>query len=83
MRCGLDGEEIFRPNWRTGLTPTQLRFVREVDGRRTIRQIAKRVAQSKESPRASTVELEEFGRKLFESLWRLDFVAMTLKAKPA
>jgi len=81
MRCGLDGEEIYRPNWRTGLTPAQLRFVQQVDGRRTIRQIAKRLAQSKESPRASTTELEEFGRKLFESLWRLDFVAITLNAK--
>ena len=78
MRCGIDGEEIYRPNWRTGLTGVQLRFVQQVDGRRTIRQIAKRLAQTKESPAASTTELEEFGRKLFESLWRLDFVAMTL-----
>lgn len=83
MRCGLDGEEIYRPNWRTGLTPAQFQFVQEVDGRRTIRQIAKRLAQSKGSPRASAAELEEFGRKLFESLWRLDFVAMTRNAKPA
>ncbi len=82
MRCGLDGEEIYRPNWRTGLAPAQLRFVQEVDGRRTIRQIAKRLAQSKEPPRATAAELEEFGRKLFESLWHLDFVAMTRNTRP-
>lgn len=77
MRCGLDGDEIYRPNWRTGLTPAQLRFVQQVDGRRTIRQIAEGLAQSKEPPGTDAAELGEFGRKLFESLWRLDFVAMT------
>jgi SAM-dependent methyltransferase len=82
MRCGLDGEEIYRPNWRTGLTPAQLGFVEQVDGRLTIRQIAKRLAQTKEPPRAEAAELEEFGLKLFESLWRLDFVAMTRNTKP-
>ncbi len=82
MRCGLDGEEIYRANWRTGLTPAQLRFVQQVDGRRTIRQIATRLAQSKEPPRASPAELVKFGRKLFESLWRLDFVAMTWNTRP-
>ena len=82
MRCGLEGEEIYRPNWRAGLTPDQLRFVQQVDGRRTIRQIAKRLTQSKEPPRAKAAELEEFGRNLFESLWRLDFVAMTRKTRP-
>jgi SAM-dependent methyltransferase len=82
MGCRLDGEEIYRPNWRAGLTPDQLRFVQQVDGHRTIRQIAKRVAQSKEAPRANAAELGEFGRKLFESLWRLDFVAMTRTTRP-
>lgn len=83
MRCGLDGEEIYRPNWRTALTPAQFQFVQQVDGRRTIRQIAKSLAQSKGAPRTNAAELEEFGRKLFESLWRLDFVAMTRNTKPA
>jgi SAM-dependent methyltransferase len=81
MRCGLDGEEIYRPNWRTALTPAQLRFVQQVDGRRTIRQIAQRLAQSTEPPRVRAAELGEFGRKLFESLWRLDFVAITLNPR--
>lgn len=83
MGCGVDGEEIFRPNWRTVVTPAQMRFLRHVDGRSTIRQIAGRVAKSGESSGASQRDLEEFGRILFESLWRLDFVAMTLKADPS
>ena len=48
--------------------------------RRTIREIAARVAQSGRSPRAGATDLEEFGRKLFQSLWRLDFHAMALNA---
>jgi SAM-dependent methyltransferase len=80
MRCGLSGTEIFRPTWRMGLNPAQLPFVQNVDGHRTIREIAERVAQSGESPRASAADLENFGRKLFQSLWRLDFVAMALNA---
>ncbi|MFZ0717709.1 class I SAM-dependent methyltransferase [Mycobacterium sp.] len=80
MRCGLSGAEIFRPSWRMGLNSAQLPFVQNVDGRRTIREIAERVAQSGEAPRATAADLETFGRKLFQSLWRLDFLAMVLNA---
>ncbi len=83
MRCGIEGEEVFRPNWRTKVTPAQMRFLQQVNGQRTIRQIADRVAKSEESPGASKGDFEEFGRRLFESLWRLDFAAMTLKENPS
>ena len=79
MRCGLNGNEIFRPTWRMALNSAQLPFVQNVDGKRTIREIAQRVAQAGgTTPRASVADLESFGRKLFESLWRLDFLAMAL-----
>jgi hypothetical protein len=80
MRCGLSGTEIFRPGWRMGLNSAQLPFVQNVDGRSTIREIAERVAQSAASPRATVADLETFGRKLFQSLWRLDFLTMVLNA---
>jgi hypothetical protein len=80
LNCGLSGAEIFRSDWRMGLNPAQLPFVQNVDGRRTIREIAERVAQSGESPGAGTADLEKFGRKLFQSLWRLDILAMALNA---
>ena len=63
------------------LNAPQLPFVQNVDGRRTIREIAERVAQSGESRRGAAAELEKFGRKLFQALWRLDFLAMGLDAK--
>jgi SAM-dependent methyltransferase len=78
LRCGLEGADMVRPNWRMGLNSAQLPFVQNVDGCRTIREIAKQVAQGRGSSRASTADLENFARKLFESLWRLDFVAMAL-----
>jgi SAM-dependent methyltransferase len=80
MRCGLSGTEIFRPDWRMSLNAAQLPFVQNIDGRRTIREIAERVAQSGEWSRASVADFETFGRKLFQALWRLDFLAMALNA---
>jgi len=81
MRCGLDGTEIVRHDFRLALNPAQLPFVQSIDGRRTIREIAAHVAQSGKSPRASMADLEQFGRKLCQSLWRYDFLAMALNAR--
>jgi SAM-dependent methyltransferase len=80
LRCGLVGTDIVKPGGRMGLNAAQLPFVQNVDGRRTIREIAAAVARGGQSPAADATELEAFGRKLFQSLWRLDFVAMALDA---
>jgi hypothetical protein len=79
MRCGLSGAEIFRPDWRLTLNSAQLPFIQHVDGSRSIREIAASVAQDGNSPETRRPHLEKFGRKLFQSLWRLDFLAMALK----
>jgi hypothetical protein len=65
------------------LDPAQLPFVQHVDGRRTIRDIIECVAQSGDVPPDSVADLQEFGRGLFRSLWRLDFLAMALNANPS
>jgi SAM-dependent methyltransferase len=75
LGCGLSGSEIYRPDWRMTLNTAQLPFVENVDGRRTIREIAASVAQLG-SRRANAGDAENFGRKLFQSMWRLDFMAM-------
>jgi SAM-dependent methyltransferase len=80
MRCGLSGNELYRPDWSVILSAAQLPFLRLVDGRSTIREIAERVGQTG-SRRAHATELERFARKLFQSLWRLDFLAIGLDAK--
>ncbi|HEU0192398.1 MAG TPA: class I SAM-dependent methyltransferase [Mycobacterium sp.] len=76
MRCGLSDDTIFRPNWSMRLSPTQLPYARNIDGHSTIRQIIARVAESPEFLRAGPADVQEIGRKLFQSLWRLDFLAM-------
>jgi SAM-dependent methyltransferase len=76
--CGVAGAEIFWPGSRLRLVPAQLPFVQNVDGRRTIRQIAECVARQGHWHSMGVTDVEEFGRRLFQSLWRLDFVAMAL-----
>jgi SAM-dependent methyltransferase len=82
MRCGLAGSDILRPGWRMTLNAGQLPFVQNLDGHRTIREIAACVAQSQGPGRGGAASFEKFGRSLFQSLWRLDFVAMELNRSP-
>ena len=80
LRCGVSGQEIFRPGWRITLDPTHLAFAQHVDGERTIGDIAERVAQSGVLSPANQAELEYIGLELFEGLWRMDFIAIDLSA---
>lgn len=77
LRCGVSGNEIFRPGWRIRLDPTHLAFAQQVDGDRSIREIAARVAQSGVLA-ADQSELEYIGLELFEGLWRTDFISIDL-----
>jgi SAM-dependent methyltransferase len=76
-RCGLSGDEIFRPNWRARLNSTQLPFVQRVDGQHTIQDIAASV-HSQTKSLGSVADVDKLARKLFQALWRLDFLAMAL-----
>jgi SAM-dependent methyltransferase len=78
MRCGHTATGIYRPNWTMNVDPVDLAFVRQVDGRRTIREIAGRVADSESRSRTENAEGEETACRLFQALWRLDVVAIAL-----
>jgi SAM-dependent methyltransferase len=78
MRCGHTATGIYRPNWTMNLGPAHLAFVQQVDGRRTIREIAARVAGNESLPRVESAEREETARQLFQALWRLDVIAIAL-----
>ncbi len=80
LRCGLRGDAIFRPGWTLQLDPTHLAFAQFVDGERTIREIAERVAQSGLVARGEQTELEYIALELFKGLWRQDFIAIDLSA---
>jgi hypothetical protein len=77
MRCGLSDSEIYRSDWRATLNSAQLPFVQQVDGHRTIREIVAAV-RGEASSRGSLADVEKFARKLFQALWRLDFLAIAL-----
>jgi len=79
LRCGLVGTEIVKPGGRFDLNAAQLPWVQHIDGRRTIREIADRVVQSGVQ-RAGVDDVEKFGRKLFQLLWRQGFVARGMEA---
>jgi hypothetical protein len=54
--------------------------MRGVDGDSTIRAIAADLARREPPNGVSAADLESFGRNLFQSLWRLDFIAIKLDA---
>lgn len=81
--CLLSGDEIHWPGAKQKLTPAQLPFVQHVDGRRTIREIVQCVARAGGVADEHRETLQDFARRLFQGLWRLDFLAMALPADPA
>ena len=78
LRCRVGGDLIFRPGWSLRLDPTHLALAQLIDGDRTIREIAERVAQSGVLGRTDKSELEYIALELFEALWRMDFLAFDL-----
>ena len=80
LRSGVTGQEVYRPGWSIRLDPTHLAFLQHLDGERSIRELARRVADSGVLARADQAELEYIGLELFEGLWRGDFIAVDLSA---
>ena len=78
LRCGLEGDAIFRPGWRTGLDPVQRALVRHVDGRRTVREVLA-AAGACSLAEVSPADLEELGRTTLRWLWQRDFLAIGLR----
>ncbi|MFV0496247.1 class I SAM-dependent methyltransferase [Mycobacterium sp.] len=79
LKCGLSGAELSRPAWSLTLNAADLPFVQHINRQRTIREIATAVGQ----PGNDSVEQELYenaARRLFQSLWRLDFLDMSLEA---
>jgi hypothetical protein len=76
--CMLSGADLIGPGARLRLSPADLALAQLVDGRRSIGEIAASVSQRGGSN--STGEAQNFARKLFQELWRLDFLAMAILA---
>ena len=80
LRCGIRGQEIYRPGWTLRLDPTHLALAQAVDGERSIREITDRVAASGVLAREDQQNVADIALDLFEGLWRMDFIAVDLSA---
>ncbi len=76
--CGVSGSEVIRFDFRLGVDAAQLEFLQHIDGRRTIRDIAERMARSGGPWQASVGDIEEYGHKVCKWLWVLDVIAIAL-----
>lgn len=77
-RCGIGNGAVFRPDWRMSLDPARAALVQNVDGRRTIREIAATAGKKGLLSRRRPFESEESARTLFQSLWQRDFISIGL-----
>jgi SAM-dependent methyltransferase len=75
LNAGITVDDLERPGWSVTLDPAHMAFALQVDGDRTIRQIAHSVAASAGSDPA---QQEGIALMVFDQLWRLDFVAVDL-----
>ena len=75
-RCGMDGQAVFRPDWRIALEAGQEAVLRNVDGQRTLRQLVEAAANAGPLAQRSAPEREAYVRNFMRSLWENDFVSM-------
>ena len=78
-RCQLSGSQISRSDWSMNLEWLQSALLRHMDGRRTIQEIAANALNSGEIPPQSPAAIELLTKRLFQTLWQLDFVSMGLR----
>lgn len=65
-QCSVTDTGIARSDWAATLDDLQMALVRRIDGNRTLREIADGIVD------------DDTARALFETLWRLDFIAVRL-----
>ncbi|WIM90079.1 methyltransferase domain-containing protein [Candidatus Mycobacterium wuenschmannii] len=79
-RCGLANNEIYWPSSRITLNRVQLPFIQQVDGRQSIREIVESALAQHGATGERTPDMDAFVVHLFQTLWRVDLVAMALDA---
>jgi SAM-dependent methyltransferase len=76
--CGLKGTTLSRPDWAIDLDPLGLSFAQRINGWRSIAEITSEVAGDRRAAEVERAALDEISRRLFQSLWQMDFVAIKL-----
>jgi SAM-dependent methyltransferase len=75
-RCSLNGQSLARNNWSMNLDPAQSALLQQMDGQRTIRQMASALAPTPLFQHLKASELDDYAIRQFKSFWQLDFLAM-------
>jgi|PlaIllAssembly_1097288.scaffolds.fasta_scaffold06010_1 SAM-dependent methyltransferase len=78
-RCGLDGDEIVRPNWRTRLTGQQLSVIQRIDGQSTVAEIVESIRREGPQSGAADGRIEAETRAVLEVLWKWDFLQFSIR----
>lgn len=77
-RCSLNGNTLSRSDWSLNLDWDQLALMQQVNGQRTIGQIATHLASKRAFQDRLPSTFEAHALKQFQALWQLDFLAMHL-----
>jgi len=77
-RCGLNGAEVFRPGWKMTLDPASRSLAEQIDGKKTIDEILVSVSQGGIFAPHAQENRVEYAGDVFQALWQLDFLAITL-----
>jgi SAM-dependent methyltransferase len=82
-RCGVNGSAVYRNNWSLNLNDSELAVVRLIDGKRSVGDILTEVSSRKKELGldVSRVELERLIRRLFQGLWRNDYITVSTAAE--
>jgi SAM-dependent methyltransferase len=76
-RVRVEDDAIVREDWSIPLSPIQVSYLREVDGRSTIGEMITRLTGK--TALADVADPERFARELYQSLWRIGFLVFSLE----
>ncbi len=78
-RVNLNGNTLFRQDWKIPLDPAQLALLKRIDGQHTIREIIALAVQGGELPPQNSSSPEAVGVEILRNFWRIDVLAMGMK----
>lgn len=75
-RCSLNGSTLSRNNWNMNLDLAQLALLQQMDGQRSIRQLADSLTDAHLFEHMKPIEFDAYVIQQFQALWQLDFLTM-------
>jgi len=79
-RCGINGQTIYKPNWKFELSVVEAAVVGMIDGKRTISEITESALEALTLAQ-QTADPVIFTKDLIQRLWRTDYLAFEIAAQ--